>query len=402
MRRFFIASLVLAVAAAGQATGWQRVSVYIADDKQAQAVADCSLGLFSEDIVLGMTDMIVGPSDWPELLGLGLPFKIVSALPDPAGWDKGYGAGDSNWETQYLRYNDILAVYEGWRAADPNRVTRTSIASSWGGRPVYVYRFRQTLYRIPGSPPRKKMVIIGGTHAREWISPAVTMYLFNKLRTEPRTNPALFSLIDQFDFYFVPVLNPDGYEFCWTDNRMWRKNRRNNGSSFGVDLNRNYPKGWGGQGSSGTPSSETYRGPAIFSEPETNGLRLFLDSIGGEVAGFIDYHSYGQKILWPWTYTTTSLPEPERTWHFNAGAAYRNGILGAGGLNHQHGQASSTLYVAGGTSKDWGWDALGAISFTVEMRDTGTNGFLLPADQILPTGAENWGGLKSYLQYLAQ
>lgn len=401
MRRLFVL-LSLAAFAAGHATGWHRVSVYVADDVQAQRVSDCPLGLFSEDVTLGMTDLIVGPRDWPQLFALNLPFKVVSQLPDPVGWDKRYGGGDGNWHTEYLRYNDIIQVYEGFRAANPNRVSRAQIATSWNGRAVYVYRFRLTPYQAPGSPPRKKVIILGGTHAREWISPAVTLILFERLLTEPQMNPVLLSLLAQFEFYFVPVLNPDGYEFSWTNNRMWRKNRRNNGSSFGVDLNRNYPKGWGGQGSSGNPSSDTYRGPSVWSEPETAGLRDFIASIGGEAYGFIDYHSYGQKILWPWTYTTNPLPEPERTWHFNAGAAYRQGLLNAGGINYEHGQASTTLYVAGGTSKDWGWDGLGAIAFTVEMRDTGQNGFLLPPDQILPTANENWGGFKAFLQFLAQ
>lgn len=402
MRRILVL-IGLALAAAAQASEWYRVAVYAADEKQAQMICDSPLGLFSESVVVGNTDLIVGPGEWPQLLALGLPFRIVGKLPDPTNWADRYGAGDGNWQTEYLRYNAIIAVYENWRALNSNRIKRYQIGTTWENRPVYVYHYRQSLWRPPSLPPRKKVVVLGGTHAREWISPAVTMYLFNKLITAPWNDPGLWALLNNFDFYFVPVLNPDGYEFSWTNNRMWRKNRRNNGGgSYGVDLNRNYSKGWGGQGSSGNPSSETYRGPAAFSEPETNGLRQFLQSVGYlELGGFIDYHSYGQLVLWPWTYTTSPLPEPERTWHSQAGNQYRLGILGAGGLPYTSGQASTTLYVAGGTSKDWGWDAHRAISFTVEMRDTGQNGFLLPPDQIIPTGEENWGGFKAFLQYLS-
>ncbi|MCH7516305.1 MAG: hypothetical protein IIB08_04130, partial [Bacteroidetes bacterium] len=55
---------------------------------------------------------------------------------------------------------------------------------------------------------------------------------------------------------------------------VWRKNRRDNGGSFGVDLNRNFGYKWGydNSGSSPEPTSNTYRGPAPFSEPESQAV----------------------------------------------------------------------------------------------------------------------------------
>lgn len=73
-----------------------------------------------------------------------------------------------------------------------------------------------------------------------------------------------------------PFVNPDGFDFTWTDDRLWRKNRRNNGNSYGVDLNRNYDDHWGGPGASDVPSSDTYRGPSAASEPEVQALTAFF------------------------------------------------------------------------------------------------------------------------------
>ena len=33
-------------------------------------------------------------------------------------------------------------------------------------------------------------------------------------------------LVDGLDWYIVPVVNPDGYAYSWSDDRLWRKTRR--------------------------------------------------------------------------------------------------------------------------------------------------------------------------------
>lgn len=82
---------------------------------------------------------------------------------------------------------------------------------------------------------------------------------------------------------------------------MWRKNRRDNGNgSFGVDLNRNWGFLWGlnDQGSSPDPWSNTYRGTAPFSEPETEAMRQFINAHDFSV--IVNYHSSGDMYLKPW------------------------------------------------------------------------------------------------------
>ena len=96
----------------------------------------------------------------------------------------------------------------------------------------------------------------------------------------------------------VPVLNPDGYEYTHTTNRNWRKNRRRNSGpkcdegilrtgrangvmvdSYGVDLNRNFGKGFGEGEASSDPCSIFYTGPEAFSEPESAALRDYVQEI---------------------------------------------------------------------------------------------------------------------------
>merc|ERR1712183_857860 len=128
-----------------------------------------------------------------------------------------------------------------------------------------------------------------GIHAREWISPATATYIMREL-AENKNNA---DLIDFFDFYILPVANPDGYEYSFTSNRLWRKNRaKNRGVASlllslcdGVDLNRNFGYHWSDasplaiQSSSQLSCAETYAGPGPFSEPESQNIRDFVTSI---------------------------------------------------------------------------------------------------------------------------
>lgn len=64
-----------------------------------------------------------------------------------------------------------------------------------------------------------------GIHAREWIAPATALYLIHTLVTNYGTDEEVTRMLDTYDFYILPVFNPDGYDYTWTRNRLWRKNR---------------------------------------------------------------------------------------------------------------------------------------------------------------------------------
>ena len=66
------------------------------------------------------------------------------------------------------------------------------------------------------------------------------------------TPRAIKSLLKNTELWFVPVMNPDGYQYTFLNpgTRLWRKTLRdNNGNGTievgdGVDPNRNYPEHW--------------------------------------------------------------------------------------------------------------------------------------------------------------
>ncbi len=129
------------------------------------------------------------------------------------------------------------------------------------------------------------------------------------------TDAELTRIVNTTELWFLPVANPDGYDFTFTDeNRLWRKNLRdNNGDGTitpgdGVDPNRNFAVkwGWDNEGSSALPDSETYRGTGPNSEPETQALNRLFNRIGFEF--FINYHSAAELLLYGigWQVSTPS------------------------------------------------------------------------------------------------
>lgn len=60
--------------------------------------------------------------------------------------------------------------------------------------------------------PKKAVFWNGGQHAREWVSPSTVFYLANQL-LEKREDPKVSSWLQKLDFHFIPMQNPDGYQY---------------------------------------------------------------------------------------------------------------------------------------------------------------------------------------------
>lgn len=307
------------------------------------------------------------------------------------------------WYETYRTLAEIETRLAGIAQSRPDLAAGSVIGQSIEGRDI-----RAVTITGPdgaGVPRSERPVVIlnGCQHAREWVSPMTVMFLAEHLVERYDADGRVRALMDTTRFVLVPVVNPDGYVFSWTDQRLWRKNRRNNGDgTFGVDLNRNWSYQWGGAGSSGSGSSDVFRGAEPFSEPETQAVRDLAIGFGDRLLAHIDYHSYGQLILWPFGYADDAVtPEPFRTLFDRVSNDMAAAQIGSGGAPYLPIQ-SKDLYPAAGDSSDWFFGSRGVTSFTVELRDTGSFGFVLPADQIIPTGAESFAGLLTFAEAAAQ
>lgn len=289
------------------------------------------------------------------------------------------------WYDDYKPRADINTRIDELVAAYPALVQKLTVGTSHEGRTIFGLRVTSTV----GS--NKPAVLFNGCqHAREWVSPMVNMYILEQLLCGYGSDPDITEAMDEIEFFIIPVVNPDGYEYSWSSVRLWRKNRRNNfpDGSFGVDLNRNWDIDWGGPESTSTdPGNDLYVGPSVFSEPETQALRDFILA-RPQIVAHIDFHSYSQVILQAWGYTNTLPPD------FPAidalGAAMQSAAFAVNGFSYPHGSGDSLLYLASGTCSDWTYSQ-SIFGYTVELRPSsfGGGGFELPADQILPTAQEN-------------
>jgi len=317
--------------------------------------------------------------------------SIRTILGMPPSGDAPVVHGPGPLTLEYDRFHTLeegQAFIQSLAGAFPNIAQVVTMGTSIENRPIRALRLTSN----PAQPnTRQKILFTAVTHAREWATHETILYFAEMLTHGYGADPRITHLLDHAEVWLVPVVNPDGYAYSWSDLRMWRKNRRDNPSTScdGVDINRNYSHGWGGPGSGGSPCDSTYRGTAAGSEPETQAIQNLLAAQHFAVA--VGYHTYGQIALFSWGNTTQFAPE-SYTSHRAMAKKYVSLIQQTFGFEYLSGQGSYTLYITSGTFDDQAYGAAGALSFTPELRPktNALGGFLLPEAQILPNNIENY------------
>jgi len=294
---------------------------------------------------------------------------------------------DDEWFDSYHTYEEIMQWLDEQAVACGSGCSTFSIGNSFQGRELKVLK----MTGAPNSCQQKPSIWIdAGIHAREWISVTTNMYLLDRLIQEYETDPFVKQMRDTYDWYFLPSINPDGYSYTWTNDRLWRKTRQPHSPCVGTDANRNFDFQWMTIGASSNPCSETFAGPTPYSEPEAKAVADYVMTLNGSWELFITLHTYGQLWMTPWGYTK-ELPNDYNELA-RVGQAAVNTILGVYGKVYQMGSAANILYESSGTSRDWakGVPKIPYV-YTIELRDT--NSFVLPPTEIRPTGREIWAAL---------
>jgi len=199
----------------------------------------------------------------------------------------------------------------------------------------------------------------------------------------------------------IPALNPDGYEYSHTHNRMWRKTRSpQKKRCIGADPNRNWDSHWGTTGVSWNPCADDYPGPKPFSETETRTTSQTILRLKDSIKAFISFHAYSQLWLMPWGYTKEKSEDYDDLYKLAREATDK--VEKTHNTHWRVGPPGVLLYEASGGSFDWVKEKAGVkYSHTLELRPDKMNpGFLLPADQILPASEEAWAGVKHIAEFL--
>jgi murein tripeptide amidase MpaA len=246
------------------------------------------------------------------------------------------------------------------------------------------------------------MIICG---CSEWITTPTVTYIADTLLRGYGSDADITSLLDTFDVIVCPIINVDGVDYTWAEDgdRMWRKTRSvNQGSKcVGVDPCRNFDYEWAGAGASPVACSDTYYGPSAASEPEVQAVQNYVCGHNDTIKLYINFHSYSQLWLSPWGYTA-DLPV-DYTQQNDGSAVAVKALEAVHGTSYEYGATSDTIYPASGIASDYAYGACGIkYSYTVELRDTGRYGFLLPPDQIVPSGEETLAGVIALANFIAE
>ena len=260
-------------------------------------------------------ELIVSESDLENLRDQGMDPVILERSRPFADILRDRAPGNLE-DGNYLRFAEIIARMEAIAAAHPDICRVVDLTVELGapvtheGRHIMAMRISDNV-NIDEDEPAS--LIVSNHHAREVVTPVIALYAIEQLANGYGTNPAITKLVDENDIWIVPTWNPDGYEYVFTTANLWRKNRRDNGNgTFGVDLNRNYPFGWGMCGGSTSTGSNTYSGPSAASEPETQTMLLFAQARG--FARVADLHSSGREVRYGygcWNHPWMSLMASE-------------------------------------------------------------------------------------------
>lgn len=218
-------------------------------------------------------------------------------------------------ELDWNRYSTLEEIYD-WMTklveAHP-----TTVSSIIGGQ-TYENRNIEGV-KISFKENAPAVFIEANIHAREWISGATATFIINEVINSQ--DVTVRALVEQFDWYVIPIANPDGFVYTHTTDRDWRKNRRPvNLLCYGADPNRNWDSHFGEHGVSQVQCSLTYPGPYAFSEIEVKTLSDYIATVP-RLTTYISFHAFSQILLLPYGHTKEHLDNYD-----NAMAIGRKGL----------------------------------------------------------------------------
>ncbi|QWC85957.1 hypothetical protein KLP28_04285 [Nocardioidaceae bacterium] len=349
---------------------------------------------------------------------------LVRRAVQVARMDKAYAAATRrsalpSGRTSYRTLADYNREMRQLAQKNPRLVSLIELPhESVEGRTVYGVEIARNVKRVDDGRPT--FLLMGVHHAREWPSGELAMEFARDLVKNVGSNKRITRLASRARTVVVPVVNVDGFRLSRTDGEFvdlrdandidpldgstsvlatpGQAYKRKNcsvagvtslpagscratvtspgGFGVGTDLNRNYSGFWGGPGAAGDtpdtgdslggPLNPTYRGPAPFSEPETQNIRDLVAS--RQVTMLISNHTFSNLVLRPNGVAPTTIgPDGDPVGDAPDERALRQlgrRMTEANGYQNIHGWE---LYDTTGTTEDWSYNATGGFGYTFEI-----------------------------------
>jgi len=311
--------------------------------------------------------------------------------------DKAEQKLENNSENFYYSYNKLTVLLEELQENFSDVFSFSSIGKTFEDRDIWLVKISDNVLVDENEP---EILYMGGMHGDEKPGYQVVIYTLRSIvenYTTPQLNYStvnrIKNIVNNSELYFIPMVNPDGIE------AGTRKNRKPNSGIFGrmickgVDINRNFGIGWEEYDKhpfkyifdSFPPKlcsirypfldffsifthKGAYQGPYPFSENETKSIRDFIEE--HNVTLSVDYHTRGERIIYPWSYTRD--PPPDESLYLSIA----NNVSKINGFNITQG---SQWYYIFGSYKDWAYQNYSVLTFSLELCDS--NGLNAPDDK---------------------
>ncbi len=334
MRKILVVALLLVLSTV--MNGDRLIRIPAQTDSDFSEVRDMGYEIASGSRAEGWVDVMVSQRFVDETMQIFPDAKLL-----PLEWSELLPRTDNSEMGYYYGPNDNAVFWTNLAETNDMVDTPTSYGTSFQGRDLQFIR----ITNAPAGAPA--ILFTALTHGREPGSNSVVIDWAQWLTTEYGSDTVATFILDNAQIYIIPIVNPDGYAENSPGGGNQRKNMNFTAGGDGVDINRNYSYMWGydDSGSSPYPSSQTYRGTAPLSEPETLAETIWIDSI--EPLGGFHYHTYGGYLLYPWGYNNTPTP------HQSTFESWGNQMTELNG--YECGRAGDILYDVNGDAVDWSY-----------------------------------------------
>lgn len=294
------------------------------------------------DVKAKKIDLLLSDVEFHVLKNLGYTVEINNV--------KGVNRGP---DQEYQNPSEVEAYVKDYHARYPGITKLISIGKSLEGRDIWALKISDNADINELKEPT--LLFNSMHHAREIMTPEMGLDIIEYLLDNYDSNNQVRDWVDNNQIWVIPMFNVDGNNKMWSEDSFWRKNTR---GGYGVDLNRNYPEGWNKcNGSSGSQSSQTYRGPKPGSEPETQAMMNFIAEY--RPVFDISYHSYSELVIYPYGCNG------DRTQTKDIVETIGRKIADL--IDYEPGTAWELLYNADGGDIDWMYAAYQVIPYVIEL-----------------------------------
>lgn len=326
---------------------WSSLASIKTDDIQNtfRTLSELDIDIAGVDYNNQHVDVLLSDYDFETLKSKGMQVEIRET--------KGITRGP---DEEYKNPEEIATIVKNFSVSYPHLTKMVSIGKSLEGRDIWALKISDN---ADLDEPHEPAVLFNSMHhAREVMTPEISIDIIEYLLTRYETDIVVKNWVDNNEIWIIPMFNVDGNHKMWNSDKWWRKNTRD---GHGVDLNRNYPTGWNKcNGSSGRRSSQTYRGSAPASEPETQAMMSFIENI--RPVFDISYHSYSELVIFPFGCRGERTATKE--------VVEKVGKEIADKLGYKPGTAWELLYNADGGDIDWMYEAYQVIPYVIEVNSS--------------------------------